>query len=373
MTRLISFYLPQFHPTPENDSWWGKGFTEWTNVGRARPLFPGHRQPRVPADLGYYDLRLGEAQAAQAELAREYGVHGFCYYHYWFGGRRILERPLEQVLRTGAPDLPFCLCWANETWSRRWSGEHTNVLMEQVYPGDADDLAHIRSLLAALADPRAIRVRGRPIFLVYRPLDLPHPRRTTDIWRAEVVRHGLKEPYLIAVNHRNIDVPPQSLGFDAFTDFTPNWDQLYGLRNLLPRNPVVRRFRGLARHLGFLPRRGTYGWLQVLDYAAAAEASAAVLGTRRPYPYFPCVTPRWDNSPRRKERALVLVNDDPQAYGRWLARAIDYVAGRSEDERIVFVNAWNEWGEGNYLEPDLEFGRRYLEATRAALADGFPR
>ena len=185
--RPIAFYLPQFHPTPENDEWWGKGFTEWTNVTKARPLFPGHYQPQLPADMGFYDLRLPEAREAQAALAREYGIHGFCYYHYWFNGRRILERPFNEVLASGKPDFPFCLCWANENWTRVWDGGEKNVLLEQKYSHE-DDLAHIESLIPAFRDERYIRIDGKPLFLVYRTGLLPNPARTAEIWREAAKR-----------------------------------------------------------------------------------------------------------------------------------------------------------------------------------------
>ena len=200
--RLVAFYLPQFHPIPENDAWWGKGFTEWTNVAKSVPIFPGHYQPHFPADLGFYDLRLAESRQAQADLATKYGLSGFCYYHYWFSGKRLLERPFSEVLSSGKPELPFCLCWANETWSRRWLGEETAVLQKQSY-SDADDLEHARALLPAFADRRYLTVDGRAIFLVYRPHDLPHPQRTTDVFRQVGVSHGLPEPYLVGVDaHR---------------------------------------------------------------------------------------------------------------------------------------------------------------------------
>src|SRR5262249_26983694 len=194
--RAIAFHLPQFHPIPENDKWWGKGFTEWTNVVKAKPLFPGHYQPHLPADLGFYDLRLPEARAAQAELAADYGIYGFCYFHYWFHGRQLLERPVNEILRTGEPDFPFCLCWANESWSRPWDGGEKEILIEQCY-SEADDLAHIRALLPFFLDERYIRVMGCPFFGVYRASKLPDPQRTTDLWRREAVRAGLKGLFLV--------------------------------------------------------------------------------------------------------------------------------------------------------------------------------
>ncbi len=196
--KLIAFHLPQFYPTPYNDEWWGKGFTEWTNVTKARPLFEGHYQPHLPADLGFYDLRLCESRDAQAELASEYGIYGFCYYHYWFNGKQVLERPVDEILKLGTPDFPFCLCWANENWTARWDGGNKKILLEQVYTVE-DDLDHIRWLCGAFSDPRYIRVEGKPLFLVYRSEVLPDAQATTQRWREEAMRLGVGELYLCLV------------------------------------------------------------------------------------------------------------------------------------------------------------------------------
>jgi lipopolysaccharide biosynthesis protein len=227
--RFIAFYLPQFYPTPENDEWWGPGFTEWTNVAQARPQFDGHYQPRLPADLGFYDLRVTETRRAQAELAASHGIEGFCYWHYWFHGTRVLDRPFSEVLASGEPDFPFCLSWANETWSRRWHGAGTpdEVLVEQRY-SEEDDLAHIRWLQTAFADPRYIRVGGRPLFLVYRPFDLPDMRRTNETFRSECVRVGLPEPYLVGINAHNPTRDTRPLGFDSTLNFEPQLSAVPG-------------------------------------------------------------------------------------------------------------------------------------------------
>ena len=197
--RVIAFYLPQFHPIPENDEWWGKGFTEWTNTAKAKPLFPGHYQPHVPADLGFYDLRVPEARFAQAEMAKEYGIEGFCYYHYYFAGKRLLERPFDEVLNSGMPDFPFCLCWANQTWTGIWHGSPDRVLIEQTYPGPGDDERHFDYLCKAFHDQRYIKVDGKPMFLVYCPKELPEPEKTTEFWR----RNGSSERYWRSLSGRN--------------------------------------------------------------------------------------------------------------------------------------------------------------------------
>ena len=354
--RAIAFYLPQFHPIPENDEWWGKGFTEWRNVTKARPLFPGHYQPHLPADLGFYDLRLPEVREAQATLARENGLHGFCYYHYWFNGRRILERPFADVLASGKPDFPFCLCWANENWTRTWDGGERHVLLQQHYCHE-DDLAHIRALLPVFADRRYIRVNGRPLFLVYRTELLPNPAKTADIWRNEVEKAGLGDPYLARVENFVSGVDPRSIGFDAAVEFAPDGVNVGKIKFHGAIN------RQLAR-LGIIPK--IYAENKVINYRATM---LGMLGKHEPeFKRFRCVTPMWDNSARRRNGARIYVGSTPDLYKRWLIETAKQTIARfSSDERIVFVNAWNEWAEGCHLEPDLKWGRAYLKATKEAL------
>jgi lipopolysaccharide biosynthesis protein len=340
--RLIAFYLPQYHPIPENDRWWGEGFTEWTNVTRAQPLFPGHHQPHLPADLGLYDLRLAEVRQAQADLARGHGIHGFCYYHYWFHGRRLLHRPLDEVLASRAPDFPFCLCWANEPWTRSWDGLERDVLVEQRY-SDADDRRHGRWLTRVFADRRYLRVDGKPVFLVYRAGDLPDAARAAAIWREEAVRAGIGEVFLCAVESLHRDrVVPAAIGFDATVEFQPDW-------LLLPEAVLT---------LGEGTRVYEYG--QLVD---------RMLEKPRPdHRQFRGVATGWDNTARRQRDAVVLQGSTPDLYGHWLAEVLRGPGRRKRDENLVFINAWNEWGEGAHLEPCREWGRRYLEATRAAVS-----
>jgi hypothetical protein len=337
---LIAFYLPQFHPVPENDEWWGKGFTEWTNVAKARPLFPGHYQPHLPADLGFYDLRLPETRQSQADLAREYGVYGFCYYHYWFKGKRLLERPFAEVLASGKPDFPFCLCWANENWTRRWDGHDEEILVAQVYC-EEDDKEHIRWLVDAFRDERYIKVRGRPLFLVYRANELPDPVRTTSVWREEARRRGAGEIFLCRVeSFAGERDDPAKIGFDASVEFQPDWC-----------------------HFGPARRRGAN---DVYDYTSVLER---MLQKEPPgHTRFPCVMPSWDNAPRRRSGATILHGSTPQLYQDWLREALHRAQHNEGTDGIVFLNAWNEWGEGNHLEPCQRWGRAYLEATREALA-----
>lgn len=356
--RAIAFYLPQFHPTPENDEWWGRGFTEWRNVTKAKPRFPGHYQPHMPADLGFYDLRVPEVREAQAELARQHGIHGFCYYHYWFNGRRILERPFNEVLQSGKPDFPFCLCWANENWSRAWDGGSRHILLEQKY-SDEDDRAHIETLLPALRDPRYIRIDGRPLLLIYRTEVLPDPARTAEIWRSVAREAGVGELYLARVENFLAGIDPQSIGFDAAVEFSPD-------NREVGQAVFSGRLAKRLSRLGVLPK--AFNQNTVLRYPVIAESRmrrAAVAFKR-----FRCVTPMWDNTARRKTDARILVGSTPELYKRWLREAVAQTRARlAGEERLVFINAWNEWAEGCHLEPDLKHGHAYLEATRDALAE----
>lgn len=363
--RALCFYLPQYHPIPENDAWWGPGFTEWTNVAQARPRFPGHHQPHVPADLGFYDLRLEETRIAQAELAREYGIGGFCYYHYWFEGRQLLERPFDEVLASGKPDFPFCLCWANGHWTRRWDGADHEVLMRQDY-ALYDAAAHMEWLVGAFRDPRYVRVHGKPLFLGYQPGALVNRAAIVRGWRETAARLGVPGVYLCAVKSPGDATGyAEALadGFDAMTDFAPT-GRMPGVAGPLG---ALRGFASRAARRALMevmaPVRGR---TRVFSYRAAAEEAMRHVpeGER----VVPCVMPSWDNSARRRAGATVIQNDDPELYRRWLEHACRRVAGKPADEQIVFINAWNEWAEGCHLEPDRRFGRRFLEATRDALA-----
>lgn len=349
--RIIVFYLPQFHPIPENDDWWGEGFTEWRNVVKARPLFQGHYQPHLPADLGFYDLRVPEVRQAQADLAGEYGIEGFCYWHYWFNGKRLLERPFNEVLASGQPDFPFCLAWANETWSRRWLGEERDILQEQTYSLE-DDPNHARWLTKVLSDPRCIRVQGRPLFMIYRPRDLPDPKRTTDVFREECVRSGIAEPYLLGINAHCTDLDCRTVGFDGTLDFEP---QLGILPDFLHDGVKISK---LVRNLKFgliSPE------LKIYDYPSARQAMRS---EERDFPTYPCIFVGWDNTPRRGHNGIVIVNSTPDSFASGLSDMVRSVLDKPYDDRLVFVNAWNEWAEGNHLEPDLENGRKFLEAVK---------
>lgn len=344
--RVLAFYLPQFHPIPENDAWWGAGFTEWRNVIRGRPRFPGHHQPRLPGELGFYDLRVPEVQARQIELARLYGIAGFVFHFYWFAGRRLLERPLLQYLADPRLDLPFCLCWANESWSRRWDGRERDVLIEQSH-SPADDLDFIAHVATYLRDPRSIRVGDRPLLLVYRPDLLPNPQQTAERWRTWCREQGIGEIYL-AYTQSFEAKDPASYGFDAAVEFPPN--------NTAPRD-ITREVKGLDP--GF---KGV-----IYDWRIYPQRSRAY---RDPgYRLFRGVNPSWDNEARRPGRGAIFHGASPAGYREWLENAVTDTLARFDDpqERLVFVNAWNEWAEGAYLEPDQRNGYAYLQATRDAL------
>jgi hypothetical protein len=347
--RFIAFYLPQFHPIPENDEWWGRGFTEWRNVTRAVPLFPGHHQPQIPADLGFYDLRLAESRVAQAELAKAHGVDGFCYWHYWFNGRRLLERPFKEALKSGQPDFPFCLAWANEPWARNWLGRNQDVLAAQSY-SKADDERHSAWLADAFADHRYLRVGRRPVFLVYHPAHHPNIDRFTSQLRDIVAARGLENPYLIAINSHSLsDFRP--FGFDAHLKFEP---QLGALPGALDDTLGAETFMEANRTLG-LEECG----LRVYDYQRARDLMQRFA---TPRPAIPCVLVGFDNSPRRGQKGVILINNSPEAFADALETAVRANVVEMPENELVFINAWNEWAEGNHLEPDVANGRGHLEA-----------
>ena len=355
--RAIAFYLPQFHPIPENDAWWGKGFTEWTNVTKARPLFRRHYQPHLPADLGFYDLRLPETREAQAELAREHGISGFCYYHYWFHGRRLLERPFQEVLESGRPKFPFCLCWANEPWSRRWIGEGQDILIAQTYSRE-DDEAHSEYLSSVFSDERYITVDNRPVFLLYRPDRHPDPIRFTTFLKSAARRATGNEPYLVATDAGHPDEDDRRFGFDTTLHFEPQLGVLPGAVD--DRLSIARVARNLK--LGVLSGR--------LKLYEDVKARRQMTPCFRGFPQIPCVLVGWDNSPRRGKFGSVCVGADPASFGKELRRSLsNWKKSSFRQDNLIFINAWNEWAEGNHLEPDQKWGRGYLNELRSALED----
>ncbi|PIE69783.1 MAG: hypothetical protein CSA21_00540 [Deltaproteobacteria bacterium] len=344
--RLIAFYLPQFHTIPENDQWWGEGFTEWTNVRPAKPKFPGHYQPHEPVELGYYNLLDTETQVKQIALAKRYGIGGFCFYWYWFAGKRLLEKPVENWLNTPELDFPFCLCWANENWSRRWDGGDNELLMSQEHSPE-DDLAFIAELAPYLMDRRYIRINGKPLIILYRPRLLPEPVETAGRWRSWCRENGIGEIYLAYTQSFERE-DPGVYGFDAAIEFPPN---IYAPKNLAERIPNLSDdFCGTI-----------YDWRFYFARSYAYQ--------RYPYTLFRCVCPSWDNTARSNNNSRILVNSTPADYRIWLENAISRTVtdATTPDERIIFCNAWNEWAEGAHLEPDTKYGYAFLDASRAAL------
>lgn len=359
--KPIAMYLPQYHAIPENDAWWGKGFTEWTNVRKAKPRFRGHYQPHLPGDLGYYDLRQLEVMAAQAELAKAYGVHGFCYYHYWFNGKLLLQQPLEQMLAAGKPDMPFCLCWANENWSRRWDGRDHDLLIEQHYSLE-DDREHIRYLIRYFRDDRYIKINGKPLYVMYRPELHPEIKNATDIWREEVRRAGFDGLYLIGVENFMKGVDPVTHGFDAAMEFAPDFP-CHGPK-YLKRFPIKYLATKLLHNLS-LSRSGffenhVYSYDRLVDNMLSKAPAT--------YKQFRTVCPSWDNAARRATNATIFHGSTPAKFKSWVQQIVNYTSGRFEgDEQLFFINAWNEWGEGCHLEPDQRFGLEYLQALKEGL------
>ena len=340
MIRLIAFYLTQYHPTKENDNWWGKGFTEWANVTKAAPLFDGHYQPHLPADFGFYDLRVCETRRDQIRTAKHYGIDGFCYHYYWFSGTRLLNQPLDNMLADPESDMPFCLCWANENWTRRWDASDHEILIAQKYLPQ-DDLNFIKSLMPFFQDKRYIRVNDKPFLIVYRPQHLPDAKKSIQLWREYCRSAGMGEIHVCsALTHGNEDFA--KYGFDSGIEFPP-----HNLRTLGNINHTLHFFDTFQGN--------------VIQYAAIARSYM-----ERRYDegrVFKTVFPSWDNSARTANRALVVINGTPENYEYWLSSTIDSVRSSDADDQMIFVNAWNEWAEGCHLEPDRKFALGFLEAT----------
>jgi lipopolysaccharide biosynthesis protein len=345
--KLIAFYLPQFHPIKENDDFWGKGFTEWTNVTRAKPQFQGHYQPQLPGELGFYDLRIPETLSLQARLAHQYGIFGFCFYYYWFSGRCLLERPLKNMLMLSEPSFPFCICWANENWTRNWDGANEKLLVRQDYSGEfADEFIH--DVIPIMQDSRYIRMNGKPMLLVYRVDQLPNPHSVARRWRQRCIDAGLGSPHLCAVQSFGIG-DPREYGFDAAVEFPPHTRRAGISPNSL--SGLHPDFRGYIE-----------------DYRMIVKMQTALKWPD--YSLYRGVMPAWDNTPRRGDRSRIVAHSSSELYELWLSEMVRQTVERATGESAVFINAWNEWAEGAYIEPDQRFGRARLIATRAALDRG---
>lgn len=374
--RVIALYLPQFHPTPENDLWWGKGFTEWTNVGKAKPLFRGHYQPKVPADLGYYDLRIPEIRKEQAKMAQDAGVEGFCYWHYWFGkGKMLLERPFAEVLNSREPNFPFCLGWANESWSNKsWNNKSSKVsagiLMEQLYSKE-DYFAHFYHVLPAFKDDRYIKVDGKPLFVVFKPLSIPDPQTFIATWQSLAVENGLNGIYFVGIV-QNIAYKTETgkfvvptldgaseiyckilaLGFDAVNS------RGYMRAEMAVSGKMTKLIKKIVKRCGFsLVER--YRQKEINDKLFVEEDAWENV--------FPTVLPNWDRSPRSGKRAVVYTDSTPKVFADCLKDCLSLIKNKTEEHKIIFLQSWNEWGEGNYVEPDLRYGHGYLDALRETI------
>ena len=376
--RVIALYLPQFHPIPENDEWWGKGFTEWTNVAKAKPLFRGHYQPKIPADLGFYDLRMPEVRQQQAELAKEAGIEGFCYWHYWFGnGKRLLERPFNEVLESGKPDFPFCLGWANHTWtSKTWDkGANKSVpsiLVEQKYPGVDDYVAHFYAVLPAFKDKRYITVDGKPFFFIFAPLDFKDVNTFILTWRKLAVENGLKGIHFVANasatfrdlrtgNLRKSLVPEHEvnkylmdLGFDAVNS------------NGMTRSNVKNQ--GMVRSYikGFLKKKLN---LSIVDRIKQKDINKYLFTEEdRLENVYPTIIPNYDRTPRTA-KDIFYYESTPEVFKESIRDCLSYIDKKNPEHKIIMLKSWNEWGEGNYVEPDLQYGRGYLDVLKEMIKD----
>lgn len=353
MARAVAFYLPQFYPTSENDGWWGKGFTEWTNVGNAKPLFRGHYQPRVPADLGYYDLRIPEVRQQQAELARAAGIEGFCYWHYWFNGTRLLDRVFSEVVSTGQPDFPFCLCWANHSWkAKTWTPNIPDrMLMEQTYPGEEDYTRHFIAMLPAFKDPRYMTVQGKLIFGIFDPLDIPDMEMMSQIWNHLAKQNGLPPFYFFALAQGTEKLEPaHRAGFNAIV-YDAMFDAIYSYQNASVFTRAKAKLNSTLKSPNPIP----------YEY----YARHAIVKFNKHTDTIPCIDPNFDHSPRSGVAGTILHNSTPERWGALCKETAQLVDSRGQE--LLFIKSWNEWGEGNYLEPDLRFGDAFIKETAKAL------
>ena len=357
--KVIAYYLPQYYPTKENDEWWGKGFTEWTNVAKAKPLFRGHEQPNIPADLGFYDLRLPEVREEQANMAREAGIDAFCYWHYWFGnGVQLLEKPLQEVVRLGKPDFPFCLGWANHPWRKKqWNKDVSrldqSLLMDMQYPGEEDVILHFNTMLPVFQDKRYYRIDGKLVFLIYVVKDIPYLEKFISKWRELATANGLPGFYFIG-HVNSMDEIEYSRRFDFDHLVYENHFSVFE-----PSNLWLNRIKTVVSSLTKIP-------LSVISYKKFVEKIDYSI-VRNNQDVFPTVYSNWDTSPRLGAAARIITDPDPRYFKILIEKVLDIIKNR--DEKVIFVKSWNEWAEGNYLEPDLKYGKGRLEALRNAIEE----
>jgi hypothetical protein len=374
--RIIAFYLPQFHPIPENDLWWGKGFTEWTNVVKAKPQFRGHTQPKIPADLGFYDLRLPEVRKAQADMARECGVEGFCYWHYWFGnGKTLLERPFNEVLASGAPDFPFCLGWANHSWSNKtWQKHETfqkdTMFMEQTYGDDDDYIRHFYAVLPAFRDHRYITVDGKPLFFIFDPIAFTDLEHFVKLWRNLADENGLKGIHFVG-KMASIGRFDKGIFHDYLSDARERYDSVLTQGMDAVNSVNLRRAEILAvgKYSKMLDRviNRIFPSSRVEKYDYAKIIQNLLTEEDKDENIYPTILPRWDKTPRLGKQAYVYTGSTPELFEKSVRQAVSYVQNKEPEHRIIFLQAWNEWGEGNFMEPDLEFGHGFLDALKSVI------
>lgn len=357
--RAIAFYLPQFYPTPENDEWWEPGFTEWTNVAKAKPLFRGHYQPRIPRDLGFYDLRVPETREKQAQMAYEAGIEGFCYWHYWFGnGKRLLSDVFKEIVETGKPDFPFCLCWANHSWyAKTWNPDTPDkLLIEQTYPGVDDYTAHFYEMLPAFKDERYMKVGGKLIFGVFAPLSIPHWTEFTTTWNSLARENGIPEFYFFAFcqGEEKASKVQLACGQDVNIVFDNIYDahiSFYGTKAGNTLQNILKQYLKIIRPVSY-----------------CHYCNSSIKMAKRHPDFHPCICPDFDHTPRSAGAGTILHGSTPQKWHDLLKVIANITLGRPEEERLLFIKAWNEWGEGNYIEPDQKWGKAYLEETQKILA-----
>lgn len=354
--RIIAFYLPQYHPTETNNKWYGPGFTEWTNVCKARRLFPGHEQPHVPGELGFYDLRLEQTRLDQAALAKEYGIEGFCYYYYRFDAdHHELDLPFNLMVNSGKPDFPYMVCWANETWYKKmWNKDGTvskesKILAEQKYLGEQDYINFFYEMLPCFKDSRYIKIDNKPAFMIYKALDFPDAKFFVQLWNELAKKNGLNGIYFISQTTRieNDKEKLFSLGFDSI--------QINGLRNYWVQRTFIQKVLSVfIRKLLNIPL--------ITSYKKAS--SFFISGDEKEERIYPTIIPNWDHTPRAGTKGGMLNNSTPELFRKHLRTVKEVIKNKTAEQKIVFLMAWNEWGEGNYIEPDQKYGRAYLEVLK---------
>lgn len=362
--KFLAYYLPQFHPIPENDLWWGKGFTEWTNVAKAKPLFKDHYQPKIPADLGFYDLRLNEVKEKQAELAKEYGIDGFIYYQYHFGrGKMLLEKPAEDMLKDKRINIPFCFCWANETWKGIWHGvDNPDTLIEQEYGGEMDYMDYFNYLLPFFNDPRYIKVENKPMFHILRVEDIPDFDKFAKIFNSLAKEAGFDGVFLISTITLNNDLVLENnslqgqVGLETFRRMRYSQNTFFS-----PNSFLLKIELKIKKFIGYFSKIGDRKRPLIFDYKKGVSSLNIHFTNKK---YIACVFPNWDNSPRSGKKSLIFKNANPVDWEEHLSKTVNELQKNPENPPFIFIKSWNEWAEGNYLEPDIKFGHGWLQAVK---------